>query len=180
MLTIIIPEAEMYNQEKNEFFKIKKQELVLEHSLISLAKWESKWHIPFMQKEPQKTNEQLIDYIRCMTITQNVDPNVYFNLTSDNIKDVSDYIEEPMTATWFKKSNGTKNRSIVTAELIYYWMIALNIPFECQKWHLNRLLTLINVCNEENRPKEKMNKKALLSRNKNLNSIRRTAMKSKG
>lgn len=151
MLQITIPSRDdLWDESKGEFVTSKEQKLVLEHSLVSLSKWESKWCKPFLSKQ-EKTTEETIDYIRCMTLTQNVDPEVYNFLTDDNIRDVNAYIEAPMTATWFSNSNtGKQNREQITAELVYYWMIALNIPFECQKWHLNRLLTLIRVCEVKN------------------------------
>lgn len=173
MLRITIPATEQWDESKNEFVYTKSQSLSLEHSLVSLSKWESKWCKPFFAKEP-KTVEETIDYIRCMTLTQNVDVDIYNYLTNENIVQVNKYIEAPMTATWFKDTgNKTSNREQITAELIYYWMISLGIPFECQKWHLNRLLTLIRVCNVKNQPPKKMSKKQILSRNAALNAARR-------
>ena len=133
MLQITIPAIEMFDEQKQEFVSTKEQTLCLEHSLVSLSKWESKWHKPFLSKEP-KTNEETLDYIKCMTITLNVDPNIYLCLTRENIEQVNQYIEDPMTATWFSEESkrGGSGREQTTSELIYYWMIALNIPFECQ------------------------------------------------
>lgn len=179
MLQLKIPEWEYYNEESEEFIKTKETSLQLEHSLISLSKWESKWQIPFLM-ENDKTNEQIIDYIRCMTINQNVDPNVYKSLSKSMIEEVNNYIANPMTATWFANDNQTANREIITAEIIYYWMIAQNIPFECQKWHLNRLLTLIRVCSIKNAPQKKMTRKEINNRNRELNKIRRSRLNSKG
>lgn len=180
MLQITIPETEQWDEVKQEFVSTKEQTLQLEHSLVSLSKWESKWCKPFLTKEP-KTVEETIDYVRCMTITQNVDPEVYNFLTNENIKQVNKYIEAPMTATYFhEEKTGGSNRETITNELIYYWMIALNIPFECQKWHLNRLLTLIRVCNIKNQPKKKMSSKEIMSRNAALNASRRKQFNTKG
>lgn len=179
MLEITVPGREYFNEATNEFVTVKEQTLRLEHSLVSLSKWESKWCKPFLGNE-DKTLEESIDYVRCMTVTKNVDPLVYRNLTRKNFEDVNAYIEAPMTATWFRKEQGGHSREIITAEVVYYWMIALNIPFECEKWHLNRLLTLIKVCNEKNKPKKKMNRKDILARNRQLNESRRRAMNSKG
>ena len=173
MLQITIPPGEMWDEMRNEFVTTKGQTLTLEHSLVSLSKWESKWHKPFLSKEP-KTQIETIDYIKCMTLTQNVDPNIYQFITRDNINEINSYIDNPMTATTFSdRENKKPNRSIITAEIIYYWMIALNVPMECQKWHLNRLLTLIKVCDIKNQPDKKMSRNEVLSRNKALNAARR-------
>ena len=154
MLLLTIPPIEMFNEKTSEFVYSKETKISLEHSLVSLSKWESRWNKPFLSKD-NKTLEETIDYIRCMTITQNVDPEVYFRLTDENINTINKYIESPMTATTFS-DNGHSSREIITSELIYYWMISLNIPMECQKWHLNRLLTLIRVCNIKNAPAKKI------------------------
>lgn len=177
MLILSIPDTELYDEIKNEFVHIKGQKLVLEHSLVSLSKWESKWKKPFFDKKP-KTMEESIDYIRCMTINS-VDPLIYKGVNRTHMAMVNSYIEDPMTATTINQKN-TPSREIVTSELIYYWMVALTIPFECQKWHLNRLLTLINVCNIKNKPPKKMSKKDLVSRNAKLNAARRKAMHTSG
>lgn len=179
MLNIVVPARELWDEVNEQFISVKEQKLQLEHSLISLSKWESKWMKPFLSKGP-RTHEEAIDYIRCMTLTQNVDPAVYYCLTNENIKAINDYIDSPMTATTFSDTKRPPNREIITAEIIYYWMIALNIPMECQKWHLNRLLTLVEVCNIKNSPKKKISKKELASRNRALNAARRKKLNSKG
>ena len=180
MLEITVPEQELFNEATNEFIIIRSQVLKLEHSLVSISKWESKWKIPFLDKG-KKTREQTIDYIRCMTITQNVNPMVYMGITNENIKAISDYIDDPMTATWFNEQQKRPGRQeIVTSELIYYWMIALNIPMECQRWHLNRLLTLVRICNIKNQKPKKMSKNEIYSRNRALNAARRQKFNSKG
>lgn len=180
MLKITIPEGELFNEETQEFLTCKEQTIQLEHSLVSLSKWESKWHKPFLGKE-EKTFEETIDYVRCMTITQNVDPNVYKFLSNDNIKEINDYIGDPMTATTFNEiKGGSKSREIITSEVLYYDMIALNIPFECQKWHLNRLMTLIKVCDIKSQPPKKMSRRELMNRNAALNAARRKQLNSKG
>lgn len=180
MLEVIVPEQELFNEETNEFVYIKKQVIHLEHSLVSISKWESKWLKPFLDKE-SKTTEEALDYVRCMTITQNVDPMAYYGLTSENIDTISKYIDSPMTATWFSKDQErSHSREIVTSELIYYWMISLNIPMECQKWHLNRLLTLIKVCNIKNQDPKKMNANAIMRSNRAINAARRAKHNTKG
>lgn len=180
MLQITVPAVDLWDETKEEFITTKEQVLQLEHSLVSVSKWEAKWCKTFLSKK-EKTYEETIDYIKCMTITQNVNPIVYKCLTNENIEQINKYISAPMTATWFSDDNaGAQNREQVTSELIYYWMIALNIPFECQKWHLNRLLTLIRVCNIKNKPPKKMNRSEIMSRNAALNAARRRQFNSRG
>lgn len=181
MIEITVPAQEMYDEIKNEFSNTKECTLKLEHSLVSLHKWEQKWCIPFFSKEA-KTDEQTIDYIRCMCITQNVDPKVFYNLSAKNIEDIKNYINAPMTATTFSNTedNGMYNNQIMTAELIYYWMLSFNIPVEFQKWHINSLMTLIRVCGIKNSPKKQMSTDQVLRRNAALNAQRRAAMNSKG
>lgn len=173
MLEIVVPENEFFVETDNSFHHIKTTTLQLEHSLVSLSKWESKWNKPFLGKD-EKTVEECIDYVKCMTITQHVDPYVYYGITTDTFEKINKYIELPMTATWFgKKEKKSFGHEVVTAEVIYYWMISLNIPFECQKWHLNKLITLIRVCNEKNAPHDKATKQELGSRYRALNAARR-------
>lgn len=180
MLRITVPATEVYNEETNEFITTKEQTLQLEHSLVSLSKWESKWCKSFFSKEG-KTREETIDYIKCMTITQNVPPETYDRLTRDNIEQISEYINAPMTATYFSEDRrGRGGRETITSELIYYWMITLQIPFKCEKWHLNRLLTLIRVCNIKNQPPNKMSRREIVSRNAALNEARRKQFNSRG
>lgn len=180
MLQIKIPEQEFWNDSSEEFIPIKETNLVLEHSLVSLSKWESKWCKPFLTNDP-KTTEETLDYIKCMTLTQNVSPEVYKYLTKDNILEIKKYIDNPHTATTFySNQNGPKSKEVVTSELIYYWMTALNIPWEAQKWHLNRLLTLIRVCQIKNAPPKKMGQRELMSRNAALNAARRQKLHSRG
>ena len=180
MLEIVIPEKELWDEAKEEFTHTKAQTLRMEHSLVSLSKWESKWKKAFLSKK-EKTYEETIDYIRCMTVTQNVDPDVYKYLSAENIKQINEYINDPMTATTFSENKQTGgNHEILTAEVIYYYMIASNIPFECQKWHLNKLLTLIRVCGIKNQPPKKMGREELLKRNNALNAARRKKFNTKG
>lgn len=179
-ITIIV-EPEKWDQEKEEFIPPKTQTLQLEHSLVSISKWESKWCKSFLSNAAHMTNEETVDYIRCMTLTQNVKPELYSLLSSENISQVNDYIGAPMTATHLNTGKNTKGgRETITSELIYYWMIALNIPFECQKWHLNRLITLIRVCQVKTEPPTKMSNRELMSRNAALNAARRKQLNTKG
>ena len=181
MIRITIPAMEEgWDESIQEFVVAEECVLELEHSLVSLSKWESKWHKAFLGKL-EKNREETLDYIRCMTLTPNVDPDVYNRLTDQNIEQINEYIMAPMTATYFSEDKkGKHNREVVTSELIYYWMIALTIPFECQDWHLNRLLTLIHICNIKNSPPKKMSRREIMSRNAALNAARRQQMNSKG
>ncbi len=179
MLDIVIPATEQFNEQTMQFVETKEQKLTLEHSLISISKWESKFEKPFLSS--QKTAYEVLEYIKCMTLTQNVDPAVYFNLTEKNVQDVQAYIEAPMTATTFtpiKKKSGKKE--IITAELIYYWMIAFNIPVEFQKWHLNRLLTLIEVCARKNEPQKKKSRKEIIAEQREINKINKAKFHTRG
>lgn len=153
--------------------------LQLEHSLVSVSKWEARWHKPFLSKQ-EKTDEEINDYVKCMTLTQNVPGEVYSCLSAENILQIEKYIEDPMTAITFSKEPEQGGRSIVTAEIIYYWMVTFGIPFECQKWHLNRLLALIQVCERKNRPPKKQSQRSIMERNAALNAQRRKKLGSKG
>lgn len=180
MLSLTIPEKEEYNETTGEFIYSKAVTLQLEHSLVSISKWESKWCKPFLGKD-EKTYEETLDYIRCMTLTQNVDPKTYSRLTVENITQVNKYIESPMSATFIRDTpGGPKSRETITSELIYFWMISYQIPFECQKWHLNRLLTLIRVCSIKNAPPKKYSQRDIMSRNAALNEARRKQFNTKG
>ncbi len=180
MLKITIPERDYWDYEKEQFISVKHTELQLEHSLVSISKWESRWHKPFLGRR-EKNMEETIDYIRCMTLTQNVNPQVYSYISNDVMEQIFSYMEDPMTATWIsRKDKGSPVHEVITAEIIYYWMICAGIPFECQKWHLNRLLMLIRVCNAKNGPARKLGKKELAMRNTALNAARRKKYNSKG
>ena len=180
MLQVTIPASEYFDEKTGEFNSIRETTLQLEHSLVSVSKWESKWCKPFLGSN-EKTTEECIDYVRCMTITQHVDPTVYQFLTQKNFQEINAYIEAPMTATTFsERENKRFSREVVTAEIIYYWMVALNIPFECQKWHLNKLIALVRVCNIKNTPQKKMSRREVTERNRALNEARRKKMHSSG
>lgn len=179
MLQISVPATTLYDEGKNEFLDIKQHTLQLEHSLVSISKWESEHNKPFISNL-EKTTEETLSYIRCMTLTQNVDPNVYLAIPNDVIKKISDYINAPMTATTINGIQSRGPKEVVTSELVYFWMIAQNIPFECQKWHLNRLFTLIQVCSIKNSPDKKMSQKDIYARNRALNDARRKKLNTKG
>lgn len=181
MLQITIPIGpEGWDEVKEEFVKPEEKTLQLEHSLVSLSKWESTWCKAFLTKR-KKTDEEVLDYIKCMTIARNVDPDIYAYLTPENISDIEKYIESPMTATVVREiDNGKPNRDVVTSELIYYWMIALGIPFECEKWHINRLLTLIKVCNAKNAKPTKKSQHQLVRDYAAINEANKKKFNTKG
>lgn len=181
MLRLEIPKSEFFDNSNQSFVYVEAQTIQMEHSLVSISKWESKWHKPFLGKE-QKTDEEIFDYMKCMIISPKVDGNTLMALKTnqDLIKQVADYINDPMTATWINDKDKPPSRRIITSELIYCWMFALNIPLDCEKWHLNRLLILIQVCNIENQPKKKMSQSDLYKRNNSLNAARRAQMNSRG
>lgn len=182
MLEIVVPDSEYYDSEMQEFIPVRGTSLKLEHSLVSLSKWESKWQIPFLKPKLVMTPKQSMFYIKCMTITQNVNPLIFSILHRDKLRLIYDYIEAPMTATTISSINKNKpGREIITSEVIYYWMTVYSIPFEeCQKWHLNRLLTLISVCNLKSSPGKKIPKAELNRRNNELNAQRLKALGTKG
>lgn len=183
MLKIVVPAWEDWDPVNNRFINGRESILTLEHSLLSISKWESKFHKPFLS-ETQRTDEEMIYYIKCMTITnpnKEISDDVYRHLTLDNIKAIEEYIEDPMTATTINRRNQKMGRrEIITSELIYYWMTSLNIPFECQRWHLNRLMTLIEVAGIKNQPSKKMSKKDIAAQNRSLNAARRAKYNSRG
>ena len=184
MLKIVVPAREFYDDKKEEFINVKETRLVLEHSLVSISKWEAFYCKPFMTNDinSKKTNEEILKYIECMTITQNVDPMIYKALSPELVKQITDYISSPMSATTFSEIDNNKGpkRQVVTSELIYYWMTAFNIPFECEKWPIKRLLNLIHICSIKNAPPKKMGRKEILSRNKALNDARRKKLHTHG
>lgn len=181
MLQVTIPATEYYDEAKELFVELKVPTILqLEHSLLSISKWESKWHIPFLGKD-HKTDDQIVDYVRCMTKDHHVNPIVYYAIPADVTEQINKYIENPMTATTFSDRQNSKfNREIITAEIIYYWMVSLQIPFECEKWHLNRLLALIRVCNIKNGPQKKMSRRDVMSQNSSLNAMRRQKLGTSG
>jgi hypothetical protein len=180
MLEITIKENEFYQQSTNKFIQIPSCVLTLEHSLISLAKWESKWGVPYFDNN-RKTPAQDLDYIRCMVVGSIKNEHVFDALSVENIMQIQDYIAAPMTATTFQKKSRTKpKKEVMTAEVIYAHMFANNIPMECQKWHLNRLLTLLKVCDLQNAPKEKMSKKQTALWNAEQNAARRAKYNTRG
>lgn len=180
MLQLHFPETDLWDEETEKFITVKSQTIQLEHSLVSISKWEARWKKPFLSRSGH-TAEETVDYIKCMTTTQNVNPLLYKTLTADQIVSVNKYIDDPMTATTISKQEGKGSMSrVITSEEIYYAMVAYQIPFECQRWHFNRLMTLIRICDEKNKPKKKMRKGDIARRNHSLNAARRARLGTKG
>ena len=180
MLKITVPGREMWDEAKEEFIYTKDQDLLLEHSLLSISKWESKWCKPYLSNK-EKTIDETLDYIKCMTITPNVNPDVYIRLSSKNVEEIINYINAPMTATTFTQTDRNTGRGEqITADLIYYYMVTFRIPFECEKWHINRLITLIRVCSEKSQPAKKMSKGEIMRRNAELNAKRKKELNTRG
>lgn len=179
MITIVIPERELFDGRSNEFVTFPEAKLVLEHNLISVSKWEMKWKKPFLT-DAQKTAEEVIDYVRCMTINEGVPDNAYNRLTRANIQEIEQYLSQPMTATTINRRGKRGSKRVITSELIYCWMIQLGIPKEFEEWPLNRLMVLIEVCNIESQPKQKMSKKDQASLYRSQNAARRARTGSKG
>lgn len=180
MLTLVIPKQEdLWNPVSEEFVNFPGKTITLEHSLVSISKWESIWHKPFLKKTPEKTPEELLSYIKCMTITQNVNDTVYDFLTVENIEEIVNYMGDPMTATTIT-DRSRPSREIITSEIIYYDMIALNIPIKFEKWHINRLMTLIKVCNIKSQPQKNRPREDILRENYELNLKRRAELGTTG
>lgn len=184
MIEIVIPDKDtLYDEANDRFISIKGAKIQLEHSLVSLQNWESKWHKPFLESN-DKSYDEIIDYIQCMTISpKDIDPRIYHFIPSEEFRRIINYINDPMTATWFSDSSnlpGMRKSEVVTAEIIYYWMVTLNVPPEYRKWHLNQLLTLIKTISIKNAPENKMGRKEERAQRMALNKARRAKYKSKG
>lgn len=179
MLSIELEGTEWFDEESGQFITVPPQTIQLEHSLVSISKWESKWHKPFLHTQ-DKTDGEVLDYICCMSPDDSMDFRTALSLSKENVEQIVSYIENPMTATTFYEPDARPSREIITSEIIYYWMVTLGIPFECQHWHLNRLLTLIKVISLKNEPEKKMSQREINARNKALNEARRKKLNTKG
>lgn len=179
MLTFVVPDRELWDSRNERFISFHGATVSLEHSLVSISKWESKHHKAFLGKQT-KTEEEILDYILCMSVDGNMDQNLLLGITDENVDQIKSYIDDRMSATYLPDTQAAPSQETITSELIYYWMISLNIPFECQYWHLNRLLTLIRVCGVKNQPPKKMGRTELMRRNASLNAARRNQWHTKG
>jgi len=180
MLTIVVPGIELFDDTNQEFTTQGDVVLELEHSLVSLSKWESKFEKPFLNNS-EKTIDEVVEYIKCMTLTPEVPEEIFRRLSEENVKAINRYIDAKMTATWFREvPRPSTSREVITSEVIYYWMVAFNIPFECERWHLNRLFTLIRVCNIKQAKPEKMSRSQIAAQNRELNAQRRAQYNTTG
>lgn len=181
MIRITIPGKECYNDQTGEFVNTEAAHLQLEHSLVSISRWEAKWHKPFLDKKKPKTAAETLDYIRCMCTNVDpdlIDPVVFYALPQSEMDRITKYIEDPMTASWINERTPEgaappHSTRVLTSELIYCYMIQLGIPVEFENWHLNRLIMLIKIVNIENQPKKKMSKKETMAQHRALNAARR-------
>lgn len=179
-LTIKVPAADLFDPKSGRFITTKEITLTFEHSLLSISKWEAKWHKSFFLST-QKTDEENLDYLRCMCLTKDVDPNVFKSLGVKNAKVISDYIADPMTGTTIKHQKDRPSREIITSELVYFWMSNFGIPFSpCEKWHFNRLMTLIEIASIKNTPPKKMGAREAAHQRSMLNAQRRAKFHSRG
>jgi hypothetical protein len=180
MLTITVGAKDVYDEIGKTFSKQGGVELQLEHSLISLSKWESEFEKPFLGKG-DKTPEEILGYVRCMVLTPNPPGDFLQKLSEKNLEAINAYIERKMTATWFSDQPGSpRSREVITSELVYYWMTVFNIPFECETWHLNRLFTLIRICNVKQAKPQKMSRAEIMKRNRELNAQRKAQLSTTG
>lgn len=179
MLELTIPRRTFFKESTSEFIEFNETKLKLEHSLISLSKWESKFKKPFLS-DNKHSKQEMLCYIECMSLNPNLDSTIYNTIPNDLYSKICEYIEDSMTATTISDKDSSLNRDIITSEIIYYWMIELGIPFECEKWHLNRLMTLIRVCSIKKGPQKKMSKREILEQNRRLNEARKRKAKTKG
>lgn len=179
MLTISVKQQDFFDEVSGKFVEVPAQTVDLEHSLVSLSKWESIHEKPFLDNV-ERSDSEIYSYIQCMILSPEVSPEIVYRFSESDREKISEYIDSKQTATWFPNAKKSRSGEKVTSEVIYYWMVAFNIPFECQYWHLNRLLTLIQVCNIKNQPAKKMSKSELMRRNRDLNAQRRAQMGSTG
>lgn len=181
MLELVVGETEHFDETTNKFVKLGGITLELEHSLVALSKWESKFEKPFLSRDAEKTPEEVAYYIECMVVSGDAPENLLSHLSQENIRAINEYIEMRMSATWFNENGPQKGSSeAVTSELIYYWMLTFQIPTECQYWHLNRLFNLIRICSIKQQKPQKMNTQDRAQQQRALNAKRRQELGSKG
>ena len=183
-IVVTVPKSEVYDEENDIFYEIKNEvTLVMEHNLIAISRWESKFHKPYLTKDT-KTNEEILYYLECMTITKGVESYVYRCIPKSELLRITEYINDPMTGTTVRESPYAKKQGkeeIQSAELLYYYMFKLGIPKECENWHLNRLMTLMKVYGaKDEKPDGKASRSELIARNRAINARNRSKYHSKG
>lgn len=180
MLAIVVGGTDVYDEKTGMFRAQGGFELQLEHSLVSLSKWESEHEKPFLTKD-SKTADEILDYVLCMILTPNPPGDFLHKLSKENLEAINAYIDRKMTATWFSEiTPQARNSETVTSELIYFWMVTFNIPFECETWHLNRLFTLIRICSVKQGKPKKMSRAEIAARNRELNAQRKAQLGTRG
>jgi hypothetical protein len=180
MLRIIIQGDEVYDEETNTFSTVNDVVLEMEHSLYSLSKWESKYQKPFLAMG-EKTHEEIFFYLKAMVVTPDVDLDILYRCSQGNVSTIQEYIDSSQSATTFGYMPERRGQGeVITSELIYYWMVAFNVPFECQYWHLNRLFALIRICNIKNSKPKKMSRHEVAMRNRDLNAKRKEQLGTRG
>ena len=188
MKTIIVPKQDLWDENTERFIAVPQTTLLLEHSLLSLSEWESDYKKPYIVNNPRlaepRTRKETLDYVKCMTLNRDevTDENVYLALSNSQLREIDEYINDKRTATTFVKNPTERpGGKFITSELIYYWMSTFNIPYiPCETWHLNRLLTLIKVCSEEQKAPNKKNKRSNLEEQRRLNEMRRKQLGTSG
>lgn len=177
MLKLLIDSFDVWDDNSQEFITYDKKTICLEHSLLSVSKWESIYKKPFLN-ESEKSPQEVIDYFKCMLIDES--DSVYLNNISDkDVQKIQEYIEDPMTASWVS-GDTSRDRSVITSELIYYWMVSAQIPFETERWHLNRLLMLIRIFGEKTNPSRKKSRAQIIEEQRRLNNERRAKLGTNG
>lgn len=179
MLTITVPKQEMWDEIKEEFVYQDEVTLHLEHSLVAISKWESAWHKRFFSNE-EKSDEEIVDYIKCMTLDEDIPSDVYYRISDENFKEINDYLGDPMTATVLPKTRDTGKKENLSAELIYYYMFSCGIPEECSRWHIARLVTLLGVYGVKNAPKKRRSRADLTASHRAINEANRRKFNTKG
>jgi len=181
MIKITIPPSELWDDNRQEFITITEPIIIpMEHSLVSIHEWEKQWHKPFLKKFPKKTTDETVSYLACMSLRDDVDPKVFYAIPKGEMERINKYIEDPMSARTKSSGQRSAKRETITAELIYFWMFTYNIPYECREWHLNSLLSLIELCSIKNTPPKKMSASQKYAKYNALNNARRKAFHTKG
>lgn len=157
---------ELFDEETNTFLHPVGKKLHLEHSLLSISKWEAEWEIPFLNTD--KTSEQSLSYIKCCVLDDDFDELLLNTLSDKNILDFNAYLSKGMTAKKIidlrsslsqkRKSRRPASQKALTSEDIYYSMIQFHVWKECEEWPLQRLLSLLQLCSLKSNSTGEMSK----------------------